>query len=159
MIKIVNYEDRYAEEVSKIILSNLYEINIKDHGKEVIDKIANLFSVDAIRESFPKRAGCFVAMEGDKVVGTASLDRFRGDETGTKYIILTVFVNMNNQHQGIGRMLIEKVESLAHEVGAKTLIIPASVRGLEFYRKLGYDYLNGIKEQNEDKEYMLEKSL
>ena len=54
MIKIVNYEDRYAEEVSKIILSNLYEINIKDHGKEVIDKIANLFSVDAIRESFPK---------------------------------------------------------------------------------------------------------
>lgn len=159
MIKIVNYEDRYAEEMSMIILSNLYEINIKDHGKEVIDRIASLFSVDAIKKSFPKRAGCFVAIEDGKVVGTASLDRLRGDETGTKYIILTVFVNMNNQHQGIGRMLIEKVESLAHKIGAKTLVIPASVRGLEFYRKLGYDYLNGIKEQNEDKEYMLEKSL
>ncbi len=39
MIKIVEYKDEYAKELSEIILSNMYQINIKDHGKDVIDKI------------------------------------------------------------------------------------------------------------------------
>ena len=37
------------------------------------------------------------------------------------------------------------------------MIIPASVYGLEFYRKLGYDYYNGNSSQNEDGEYILSK--
>lgn len=42
---------------------------------------------------------------------------------------------------------------------AKELYIPASIYGCEFYRKLGYDYLEGKKELNEDKEYTLVKYL
>ncbi len=39
MIEIVEYKDEYAKELSEIILSNMYKINIKEHGKDVIDKI------------------------------------------------------------------------------------------------------------------------
>lgn len=42
MIKIVEYKNEYAKELSEIILSNLYKINIKEHGKAVIDKISKI---------------------------------------------------------------------------------------------------------------------
>lgn len=157
MIKIVEYNDKYAKEMSKIIVSNLYEINIKDHGKDVIDRISKFFTEKEIKENFPNRAKCFVAIDNEIVVGTASIDRFRGDNTGTKYIILTVFVRKENHKQGIGKALIKEIEKYAIKLGVRELIVPASVYGCEFYRKLGYDYLEGKKEQNEDKEYMLVK--
>ena len=56
-------------------------------------------------------------------------------------------------------MSIKKIENYARSVGAKELYIQASIYACEFYRKLGYDYLDGIKEQNEDKEYTLVKYL
>jgi len=157
MIEIVEYKDEYAKELSEIILSNMYKINIKDHGKDVIDKISKHFTEDEIKKNFSSRTKCIVALKDNEVVGTASIDKYRGDETGKKYIILTVFVKMQNHHQGIGRKLIENIEDIAINIGCKELIIPASVYACEFYRKFGFDYLDGKKIQNEDKEYILTK--
>lgn len=157
MIKIVEYKDKYAKDLSKIILSNMYKINIKDHGKEVIDKISKHFTEDEIKMHFPKRARCLVALENNKVAGTASIDKYKGDETGTKYILLTVFVKIENHNQGIGRRLIENIEAIAHNIGCKELVVFASVYACEFYRKYGFDYLDGKKVQNEEKEYILVK--
>ncbi len=157
MIKIVEYKDEYAKELSEIILSNMYQINIKDHGKDVIDKISKDFSEDEIKKNFPNRTRCLVALKDNEVVGTASIDKYKGDETGKKYIILTVFVKIQNHHQGIGRKLIEKIENIAINIGCKELIILASVYACEFYRKFGFDYLDSKKIQNEDKEYILIK--
>ena len=44
MIEIVDYKAEYAKELSEIILDNIYKVNIKDHGKEVIDRIAKHFT-------------------------------------------------------------------------------------------------------------------
>ncbi len=157
MIEIKEYEEKYAKEMSDIILSNMYEIIIKDHGKEVVDKLSKLFTENEIKKNFPNRTKCFVALKNNEVVGTASIDKFWGDDTGTKYIILTVFVRMENHRQGIGKLLIRKIEEYAKLIKVKQLVIPSSIYGCEFYRKLGYDYLDGKKELNEDKEYMLVK--
>lgn len=158
-IKIEEYEEKYAKEISEIIHENLYKINIKDYSKEFIDKIASKFTEKEIKRTFPIRMKCLIAIENGKIVGTASIDRFHGDETGTKYIILTVFVKIASHHNGIGTVLIKEIEKYAKEVGAKELVIPASIYGCEFYRKLGYEYINGIKELNEDNEFMLIKKL
>lgn len=157
MVKIEEYKEQYAKELSDIILSNMYTINIKEHGKEIIDKIAIHFTEEKIKKEFPNRVKCFVAIENGVVVGTVSIDRFRGDKTGKKYIILTVFVKKENHHQGIGKMLMDAIENYAAILDIEELIIPASIHACEFYRKMGYDYLNGIKKQNEEKEYMLVK--
>ena len=159
MIKIVEYKDEYAKELSEIILSNLYKINIKDHGKEIIDKVAKQFSEEEIKKNFSKRTKCLVALKDNEVVGTASIDKYKGDETNKKYIILTVFVKIQNHHQRIGRKLIENIEEIAKNIGCKELIIYASVYACEFYRKFGFDYLNSKKVQNEDKEYILIKTF
>ena len=94
MLEIKEYNDKYASALSRIILDNLYTINIKDHGKEVIDKLSLKFSEEEIKKTFPRRTKCFVAVEEDVVLGTASVDRLWGDDTGLKYIVLTVFVSL-----------------------------------------------------------------
>ena len=45
------------------------------------------------------------------------------------------------------------------QIQAVELLIPASIYGCEFYKKLGYDYYNEIKELNEDGEYVLSKHI
>lgn len=159
MIEIKEYQEKYAKEISNIVITNMYEINIKDHGKEIIDKLSKHFTEEEIKKNYPKRTKNYIAIEENTVVGTISIDKFRGDLTGTKYIILTVFVKIEKHHQGIGTMLIKKIEDYAKSIGVKVLYIPASIYGCEFYRKLDYDYLNGKKELNEDKEYTLVKYL
>lgn len=157
MFEIVEYNNDYAKELSEIVLDNMYKINIREHGKDVIDKIAKHFTVEEIKKNFPNRTKCLVALEDNEVVGTASIDRFKGDTTGEKYILLTVFVKMDNHHQGIGKKLIKSIEEIAVNIGCKELVVPASVYACEFYRKFGFDYLDGKKIQNEDKEYILVK--
>ena len=76
-------------------------------------------------------------------MGTASINKYKGDTTGEKYILLTVFVKIENHHQGIGKKLIQNIEEIAVNLGCKELIIPASVYACEFYRKYGFDYLDG----------------
>ena len=49
MIKIVEYNNNYAKELSEIILDNMYKINIKEHGKEVIDRISKHFTENEIK--------------------------------------------------------------------------------------------------------------
>ncbi len=164
-IQIMVYEEKYAKEMSEIILSNLYTINIKDYGKEIIDKIARHFTEDEIKKNFPNRVKCFVALKDGKVVGTASIDIIKDmygvkiENNEDKYIILTVFISLENQHQGIGKVLIQKIEEYASQIKAVELLIPASIYGCEFYKKLGYDYYNRIKELNEDGEYVLSKHI
>lgn len=156
-IRITEYREEYAKEMSDIIVKNLLEVNSKDYGIEYAKKQAEEFSVEKIKETFPKRTKVFVALDGEKVVGTAGLDKSWYSDDG-EYYILTVFVDVNYHKLGIGKMLIRKIEEYAKEIKAKRLVIPASIFGCEFYRKLGYEYVNGEKVLNEEKMYMLEKN-
>ena len=164
-MEIREYEEKYSKDISEIILNNLYKINIKDHGKEVIDRIAKHFTEEEIKRNFPERVKCFVAINDGKIVGTASLDVVKDmygvhiDNNKDKYIILTVFIKMENQQQGIGKLLIKEIEKYALQIGAKELIIPASIYGCEFYRKMGYEFYHGIKTPNKDGEYILSKNM
>jgi len=159
MIEIREYDEAYANALSKIILSNLYTITVIDHGKAVVDRIARHFTEEKIKQNFPYRAKCYVALKDGKVIGTASLDNFRGNNVADRYMVCTVFVDMDYHKHGAGKKLMQMVEDYAKEIHAKELIILSSIYAVEFYRKLGYDYLDGIKQLNEEKEYTLIKYL
>ena len=60
MIEIVEYKEDYAKEMSEIIQTNMYEINIKDHGKDVIDRLAKHFTEVEIKKNYPKRVKNYV---------------------------------------------------------------------------------------------------
>lgn len=157
MIEIKEYDNNYAEELSKIIIHNLLEINSKDYSLEFVKKSAKEFTPEEIKRNFSKRTKVFVAIEGNKVVGTASIDKSWYNNDG-EYWILTVFVDVDHHKQGIGRMLISEIEKFALTISAKKLVIPASITGCEFYHKLGYEYASGKKELNEDQMYIMKKN-
>ena len=122
MIEIVEYKNEYAKDLSEIILDNMYKINIKEHGKDIIDRISKYFTEDEIKKNFPQRTKCLVALKNEKVVGTASIDRYKGDKTGKKYIVLTVFVKIKNHRQGIGKDSNNEKASNVKETKGKTFI-------------------------------------
>lgn len=157
-MEIVEFDEKYTEQISKIIIQNLMEVNSKDYGLEYVKKFAQEFTPEEIFKIFPKRTKVFVALENNTVVGTASIDKSWYNDDG-EYWILTVFVDVTHHHQGIGRMLIQTIEEFALTIPAKKLVIPASIAGCEFYHKLGYEYANGKKELNKDQMYMMEKYL
>lgn len=158
MIEIKEYDNKYAQEMSKVIIQNLLEVNSKDYGMEFVKKSVKDFTTKEIQKNFPKRTKVFVAIENDLVVGTAGIDKSWYNDDG-EYWILTVFVDVRYHKKGIGRMLIDKIEKYAKQINAKKLVIPASITGCEFYHKLGYEYSNGKKELNKEQMYIMEKIL
>lgn len=157
MITIEEFDSKYSEKISQIIIQNLIEINCKDYGLEYIQSIIGGFSPSQIDKTFSKRVKVFVALENGIVVGTGGLDK--SWYTENEYYILSVFVDIAHHKQGIGRRLIEKIEDFARQINAEKIVVPASIFGCEFYHKLGYNYKNGKKELNDNKMYIMEKLL
>src|SRR5262249_60937901 len=71
----------------------------------------------------------FVAVEGNAIVGTASLG---GDQ------VHAVFVHPVRQGRGIGKRLMEAVESAARARGERGLVLYASVSAVPFYEAGGW---------------------
>lgn len=138
MIEIKEYDNKYAYEISKIIIQNLLEVNSKDYGLEFVKKSAKEFTPDKIKRNFSRII--WYSDDGE-------------------YWILTVFVDIAHHKQGIGKLLISEIEKFAFTISAKKLVIPASITGCEFYHKLGYEYANGQKKLNENQMYIMEKFL
>lgn len=157
-IYLREYINSDAEEISKIVVQNMLEVNSKDYGIEFCKNSAKDFTVDKILENFNKRSKVFVALKNNTVIGTAGIDKSWYNDDG-EYWILTVFVDIFHHGQGIGKMLIQKIEEFAKEMKFKKLVIPASITACEFYHKLGYEYANGKKELNKDRMYIMEKYL
>ena len=157
MLKIVEYDEKYLEQISDIIIQDLLTINSKDYGIEEIKKMAEDFTVEKLQNSLSKRKKVFVALIDDHVVGTAGIDKSWNSDD--EYWILTVFVKPENHGQGIGKKLIEKIEEFATTLPIKKLIIPASITAHEFYYKLGYKYKDGKKELNDEDMYIMEKNF
>ena len=157
MLKIVEYKEKYLEQISNLIIQDLLTVNSNDYGIERVKKMAEDFTVEKLQNSLSKRKKVFVALIDDNVVGTAGIDKSWNSDD--EYWILTVFVKPENHGQGIGKKLIEKVEEYATTLPVKKLIIPASITAHEFYNKLGYKYKDGKKELNDEDMYIMEKNF
>lgn len=55
MLKIVEYDEKYLEQISDIIIQDLLTINSKDYGIEEIKKMAEDFTVEKLKNILSKR--------------------------------------------------------------------------------------------------------
>lgn len=156
-ITIKEYEEKEIEEISNMIIEDVLEVDSKDYGIEAANNlIEKYYEKEKLTEEFKSRTKVYVAKINEKIVGTAGIDKSWYSDDG-EYWILSVFVRKENHKQGIGTRLIKKVEEYAKEIKAKRLVIPATITGCEFYKKMGYEYVNGKKELTEENMYMMEK--
>ena len=153
-MKIRPFQDADAEAVSALILHTFLVSNSKDYPPEYGDALAQSLTPEGIRRRAESAHG-YVAEDGEKVIGCGMIAPYFGSETES--ILLTIFVLPEFQGRGIGRQIVQTLEQDEFFLRARRIEIPASVTAVEFYRKLGYDYKNGIAELDPERHYRLEK--
>lgn len=93
---------------------------------------------------------CLVAEVDDQIVGTAALE----DSD-----LVTFFVLPAYQRAGVGTGLLQAIEEIGIEKKLKQIKLEASVTGVPFYQKLGYQRTGYVKEGAAGKQVGLIKSL
>ena len=143
-----------AETISNIVCRNFSEVNIKDYSKNEMESLSKRFGKDKILQ-INGFAHSYVALIDNQLVGCGSIASFWGnlDES----ILLTMFVLPELHGNGIGKKIMETLECDEYFLRAKRIEIPSSITACEFYRKLGYDFKDGIKELDNEGHYKLEK--
>ena len=143
-----------AENVSALIIRTERITNIKDYSEEWINAFEKRVQPSLILE----RAGWthfYVVEENDTIIGCGAIGPYWGSETESS--LFTIFVLPEYQGKGIGRKIIETLEQDEYFFRAKRVEVPASITAVDFYRKLGYDYKNGVDRPDEEQIYRLEK--
>ena len=97
----------------------------------------------------------YVVCDKERIVGCGAIGGYWGSTTES--ILLTIFVLPEYQGKGIGKLIIHTLEHDEFFLRAKRIEIPASITAVEFYRKMGYNYKNGIAELDDEQLYRLEK--
>ena len=97
----------------------------------------------------------YVVCDKAQIVGCGAIAGYWGSTTES--ILLTIFVLPAYQGNGIGGKIIHALEQDEFFLRAKRIEIPASITAVEFYRKMGYDYKNGVAELDDEQVYRLEK--
>ena len=152
--KIRRFQETDAEEVSELISKTLKTVNIKDYSKEYIEAAVSSHSSGILVER-GKQGHMYVVCDDSRIVGCGAIAGYWGSTTES--ILLTVFVLPEYQGKGIGRQIIETLEQDEFFLRAKRIEIPASITAVDFYRKMGYDFKNGIAELDDEQIYRLEK--
>ncbi len=117
-----------AAAISRVVLAALHETNTRNYGPETIARIARGFMPAAIAAQIAARQ-VFVALDGDRILGTASRD---GE------VVRAVFVTPEAQGRGIGRGLMGEVDRAARAAGVATLTLQSSLTAIGFYVLLGF---------------------
>jgi len=131
--------DSDAEAISGLIVQTLRLSNARDYPPEVIDRVAANFDAAGVRELMATRE-VFVALDGERVVATASL---AGD------VLRSVFVLPEMQGRGLGKALMKHVEGVARAAGVQQLRVPASLTAVPFYSALGYAVVREVVDGDE----------
>ena len=151
---IRRFHEDDAEKVSAMIIHTLKTSNSKDYFAEDINALEKQMQPAGILER-ASWTHFYVAEEGDDIIGCGAIGPYWGSETESS--LFTIFVLPACQGKGVGRKIIETLEQDEFFLRAKRVEVPASITAVDFYRKLGYEYKNGIDRPDEERLYRLEK--
>jgi len=138
-IQIQIAKDADAPAISKTIIKTLRESNAGDYPAEILDRVMESFSPSKILRLLAERQVLVAALDS-QIVATASLDRD---------VVRSVFVDPNFQGMGIGRQLMERIQSLAVGAGFELLRVPSSITAEGFYASLGFKKIRDELHQTE----------
>ena len=144
-----------SEQVSAMIIQTLKTSNSKDYSAETISALEKKMQPSGVLER-ASWTHFYVAEEGGDIIGCGAIGPYWGSETESS--LFNIFVLPEYQGKGVGRKIIETLEQDGFFLRAERVEVPASITGVGFYRKLGYEYKNGIDRPDEERLYRLEKN-
>ena len=151
---IRRFKNEDSVELANVIAKTLRTTNIKDYSLEYIENNISFLSDEKLIER-SSWTNLYVVCDNKKIIGCGAIGPYWGKEDESS--LFTIFVLPEYQGKGIGRKIIETLEQDEYFLKAKRIEIPSSITAVDFYRKMGYDYKNGIAELDEEQLYRLEK--
>ena len=152
VIRRLKEED--AQAVSKLIIRTIRISNVGDYSAEAMEELVKTQTPEHIMER-ASWTHFYVAEEAGKIIGCGAIGPYWGKQDES--CLFSIFVLPDHQGKGIGRQIVGVLEQDEFAVRAKRIEIPASITGLPFYLKLGYDFKDGNTEMDEEQLYRLEK--
>ena len=151
---IRKFKNEDSVELSEVIAETLRTTNSKDYSPEFIEKEILFFTPKKLIER-ATWVHFYVVCEDEKIIGCGGIGAYWGKEDESS--LFTIFVLPEYQGKGIGRKIIETLEQDEYFLRAKRIEIPASITAVEFYKKMGYSFKNGIDTVDDEQLYRLEK--
>ncbi|MBD2564415.1 MULTISPECIES: GNAT family N-acetyltransferase [Nostoc] len=126
-MKLRIYEIADTEEIMKLFYDTIHEVNIHDYTQEQVDAWAPAkMDIDVWIKSLGSKF-TYVAEEQGKIIGFGELeanghiDRF--------------YCHKNFQRKGIGKRILEQLESKAKALGIEKLFTEASITAKPFFER------------------------
>lgn len=151
---IRRFKENDANKICRLVEKTLRTVNVKDESEDFIEEAVKSFTPEILIERCDFMH-FYVVCEDEKIIGCGAIAPYfdKIDESG----IFTVFVLPEYQGKGIGKKIIKTLEKDEFFLRAKRVEVPSSKTASSFFRKMGYDYKNGINEINKENVCILEK--
>lgn len=153
-MNIRRFHEQDAKEVSDLIRRTILISNTRDYPKELMEELVETETPEHVLER-ASWTHFYVAVDNGKIIGCGAIGPYWAKEDESS--LFTIFVLPEFQGKGIGRAIIDTLENDEFFVRAKRIEIPASITGVPFYIKMGYQYKNGISQPDEEHLIRMEK--
>ena len=153
-MEIRRFQPEDAIETAQMIAETLTISNGKDYSEAYIERTIASHSAEIISER-AKEGHMYVVCDDSRIIGCGAIAGYWGSVTES--ILLTIFVLPEYQGKGVGKRIIQTLEQDEFFLRAKRIEVPASITAVEFYKKMGYSYKDGIAEMDDEQIYRLEK--
>ena len=149
-MKIIEYEDKYLEDVKDLLVElEEYIVSIdKDNLDQLHPEYREKMAILDLEEVKNNNGKCYIAVENDKVIGLIMGCIFSYDEYDyldykcpKRGEITELIVSKNVRSKGIGNMLISKMEEYFKSLGCEYVLVDVfayNKKGINFYDKQGY---------------------
>ena len=154
-MEIRRFKEEDAKEVSDLIRKTILISNTKDYPKDLMDALIETETPENVLQR-ASWTHFYVVVDKQQIVGCGAIGPYWGKEDESS--LFTIFVLPEYQGQGIGRAIIDTLEKDEYFLRAHRIEIPASITGVPFYLKMGYNYKDGITEPDEEHLIRLEKN-
>ena len=151
-MKIIEYEDKYLEDVKDLLVElEEYIVSIdKDELDQVHPEYREKMAVIDLEEVKSENGKCFLAIEDDKAIGLIMGTIPEYDEYDyldykcpKRGVITELVISKNIRGKGIGNELITKMEDYFKEQDCEYVLVDVfayNERGSNFYQKQGYHH-------------------
>lgn len=149
-MKIIEYEDKYLEDVKDLLVElEEYILTIdKDHLDQLHPDYRDKMAVLDLEEIANNNGKCFVAVEDNKavavimgIVGKYDEYDYLDYKCPKRGEITELIVSKNVRSSGLGQQLMEKMEDYFKSIGCEYVVIDVfayNELAINFYNKQGY---------------------